>query len=164
MKLELQDILHKPDGVLEFSTTLDLSDLSFYGEQPITGPVLVEGCVTNHAGALVLEGQISSKLDLQCHRCICAYQAEKTVELHSLLATELEDEEHDEIILLDGTTLDIEELATSAFVLALDTKNLCTEDCKGLCPICGTDLNRSACSCSDIGDSPFAALAHLRLD
>lgn len=164
MSLELNDIIHKPDAVKEFSLSLDLSDLSFYGECPIKQPVLVTGRVTNHAGALVLEGEVSSRLDLSCSRCNKPFQSDKSVLLDCLLAQHLEDEEHDEIVLLDGTTLDIEELASTAFVLGLDTKNLCTEDCKGLCSSCGADLNQSACSCCAHENSPFAALAHLLHD
>ena len=61
MRLELKDIIHVPDGKKSFDYQTDLSGLEFYGRKPFAYPVHVQGCVTNHAGALVLEGTIRSR-------------------------------------------------------------------------------------------------------
>lgn len=161
MRLELRDIIHVPDAKKTFQFQLDLSDLDFYGRRPVVHPVLVEGSVTNHAGALVLEGTARSALELVCDRCGKAFSREKAVALDSLVAQELEDEENDDILLLDGTQLDLDEAVTSAFILAMDTKNLCSDDCKGLCAKCGADLNLGPCGCRPDVDPRLAALAQL---
>ncbi len=161
MRLDLRDIIHVPDASKPFRFQLDLSDLEFYGKHLITRPVQVEGSVTNHAGALVLEGTASSLLDLACDRCGKEFSRKKVVPLDCLLATELEDEENDEIILLDGNEVDLDEVAGTAFILAMDTKNLCSEDCKGLCAKCGADLNNGPCGCRPEVDPRLAALAQL---
>ncbi len=161
MRLDLRNIIHVPDASKPFQFQMDLSDLEFYGQHPITRPIHVEGSVTNHAGALVLEGTASSLLDLTCDRCGKAFSREKTVPLNCLLATELEDEENDEIILLEGSEVDLDEVAGTAFVLAMDTKNLCSEDCKGLCAKCGANLNDGPCGCKPEVDPRLAALAQL---
>ena len=101
MRLDLRDIIHVPDAQKSFQLQVDLSELEFYGRKPVTRPVLAEGRVTNHAGALVLEGTARSLLDLVCDRCGKPFSREKAVKLDSLLAQELEDEESDEIILLE---------------------------------------------------------------
>ena len=164
MRLDLRDIIHVPDARKEFRYQLDLSQLDFFGRRPIVHPVLVEGGVTNHAGALVLEGTASSPLELVCDRCGKPFTREKTVILDSLLAQELEDEENDEIVLLEDGGLDLTRLVTEAFVLAMDTKNLCSDDCKGLCPKCGADLNQGPCSCRAEPDPRWAALSQLLND
>ena len=161
MRLELRDIIHVPDGKKTFQFQLDLSGLDFYGSRPIVHPVQVQGSVTNHAGALVLEGTARSTLELACDRCRKPFSREKTVVLDSLVAQELEDEENDDILLLDGTGLDLDEAVTTAFVLAMDTKHLCSDDCKGLCPKCGADLNLGPCGCKPDVDPRLAALAQL---
>ena len=161
MRLDLRDIIHVPDARKDFQFQLDLSQLDFYGSNPIAHPVLAEGSVTNHAGALVLEGTASSILDLTCDRCGKAFSREKAVKLDSLVAQELEDEENDDILLLEGTELDLDEAVTTAFVLAMDTKNLCSDDCKGLCAKCGADLNLGPCGCRPEVDPRLAALAQL---
>ena len=161
MRLDLKDIIHKPDARKTFQFQADLSGLEFYGRKPITRPVLAQGSVTNHAGALVLEGTVTSLLDLVCDRCGKEFSREKAVPLDCLLADELEDEENDEIVLLEGSEVDLDELVTTAFVLAMDTKNLCSEDCKGLCAKCGADLNLGPCGCRPEVDPRLAALAQL---
>lgn len=161
MRLDLKGIIHVPDAKKSFTCEMDLSDLDFYGRKPISRPVQAEGSVTNHAGALVLEGTIRSVLDLACDRCGKEFSREKVVPLDNLVAQELEDEENDEIILLDGTELDLDEVVSTAFILAMDTKNLCSDDCKGLCAKCGADLNIGPCQCKPETDPRWAALSKL---
>ena len=161
MRLDLRDIIHIPDAQKTFQFQLDLSGQNFFGAKPIVHPVQAEGCVTNHAGALVLEGTARSLLELSCDRCGKPFSREKTVVLDNLVAQELEDEENDDILLLDGTELDLDEAVSTAFILAMDTKNLCSDDCKGLCAKCGADLNLGPCGCRPDVDPRLAALAQL---
>ena len=161
MRLDLRDIINTPDAEKSFELQVDLSDLDFFGRKPITQPVQAEGRVTNHAGALVLEGTIHSMLDLACDRCGKEFSREKVVELDSLVAHELEDDDNDEIILLEGTALDLDEVVTTAYILAMDTRNLCSDDCKGLCAKCGVNLNQEPCRCKPEVDPRLAALAQL---
>ena len=105
--------------------------------------------------------QARSLLDLACDRCGKEFSREKVVKLDSLVAQELEDEENDEILLLDGTELDLDHVVTEAFVLAMDTKNLCSDDCKGLCAKCGANLNDGPCGCRPEVDPRLAVLAQL---
>ncbi len=162
MKLDLRNVIHVPNAEKSFQFQLDLSDLEFWGRKPITRPILVEGSVVNHAGALVLNGTARSELDLVCDRCGREILREKVVSLDTLLATELEDEDNeDDYFLLDGNELDLDEVVTTTFVLAMDTKNLCSDDCKGLCAKCGADLNLGPCGCRPEVDPRLAALAQL---
>lgn len=161
MRLDLRDIIHVPDARKTFQLQLDLSGQDFYGSSPIVRPVEIEGSVTNHAGALVMEGTARSVLELQCDRCGKTFSREHVVVLDNLVAQELEDEENDDILLLEGTELDLDETAGTAFILAMDTKNLCSDDCKGLCAKCGADLNLGPCGCGPDVDPRLAALAQL---
>ncbi|MBO5727632.1 MAG: DUF177 domain-containing protein [Oscillospiraceae bacterium] len=162
MKLDLRKIIHVPGASAPFDFPLDLTHLDFYGARPISRPIRVQGKVTNRAGALLLEGTASTVLDLTCDRCCKPFAAEKTVALDSLLATELENEDsEDEFILVENGAVDLDEAASTAFILAMDTTNLCSEDCKGLCDRCGADLNLGPCGCRPEVDPRLAALAQL---
>lgn len=161
MRLNLREIIQIPGASMPFQFSLDLSQADFYGERPMVRPVEVSGAVTNHAGALVLEGTARTTLSLTCDRCMEPFTREKTVPLHYLLAEELEGEEEDDLVLLDGEELDVGDLAASAFILDMDIKNLCSEDCKGLCPGCGANLNRESCRCKSEVDPRWAALSQL---
>ena len=57
--------------------------------------------------------------------------------------------------------LDLDGLMTEVFLLEMDTKNLCSEDCRGLCPGCGVDLNHEPCRCKKEIDPRLAKLAQL---
>lgn len=161
MRLDLREILHVPGASLPFQFQMDLSDLDFYGEKPVTEPVEVSGTVRNMADALLLEGEAVTTLDLICDRCLKPYREELRIPVDSLLAETLEDEENDEIVLLDNGEVDLDEVFTTALVLAMDVKHICSEDCKGLCATCGKDLNEGPCGCKPDVDPRFAALAQL---
>ena len=74
---------------------------------------------------------------------------------------ELEDEENDEIYLLEDGGIELDEVFSTACILNLDGKHLCSEDCKGLCGKCGADLNKGPCGCKKELDPRLAVLAKL---
>lgn len=162
MKLDLKRIALEPGTSLNFDYELDLTQLEWNGARPVTRPVHVEGRVRNMAGAMVLNAAMSTVLSLVCDRCAAPFDREKTVEYETLLSAELEDEENDDIVLLPrDLSLELDELLGDVFFLSLDTKNLCSEDCKGLCAGCGADLNRESCRCKREIDPRLAKLAQL---
>ena len=135
--------------------------MEFGGRCPISRPVQVDGEVRNSADVLELSLTAQTTLDAVCDRCGKAFLQEKTISYTCLLAEELENEENDEIVLLEDGKVDVGDLACIAFILGMDTKTLCSEDCKGLCPRCGADLNLGPCSCKKETDPRLAALAKL---
>lgn len=162
MKLDLKQIARVPGESLPFEFELDLSGFEWNGEKPVVNPIHVEGVVRNMAGALLLSARLSSELSVVCDRCARPFSKVQEVEYETLLASELEDEENDEIILLDkDEQLDLDELMSDVFILNMDTKNLCSEDCKGICPGCGVDLNEGTCRCKKEIDPRLAKLAEL---
>ena len=161
MRFNLKEILHVPGASLPFESQLDLSDLDFYGERPFAHPVVIHGTVRNMADALLLEGSADTTLELVCDRCLKPFDQPKTVRYETMLAEELEDEDSDEILLLEDGAVDLGELARTVFILEMDTKTLCSEDCKGICPGCGVDLNQGTCVCKKDVDPRLAVLAQL---
>lgn len=161
MLLNVRPILHTPGKRLEFQFSMDLSDLEFAGRYPVTQPVEVTGQVRNTADVLELELTARTTLDAVCDRCGKAFSQEKGITYQCLLAEELQNEDNDEIVLLEDGQADVGDLARTAFILGMDSKTLCSEDCKGLCPRCGADLNLGPCSCQKEVDPRLAVLAKL---
>ena len=161
MLIDVKPILHTPGGERTFQFELDLSDMEFAGRYPISRPVIVEGVVRNRAELLSLELTAYTTLDAVCDRCGKKFTQEKAVSYSCILAEELQNEDSDEIVLLEDGQVDAGELAREAFILGMDTKTLCSEDCKGLCPRCGADLNLGPCSCKKEVDPCLAVLAKL---
>ena len=165
MKLDLKYLAREPGAVLPFERELDLSPVEWSGQRPFARTVSITGRVRNMAGAMVLTARLSCVLSLVCDRCARPFEREKTVEYETLLAAELENGESDDIVLLDADgSLDLDGLMEEIFLLEMDTKNLCDQDCKGLCPGCGADLNRESCRCKKEPDPRLAKLARLLED
>ncbi|QNL45510.1 DUF177 domain-containing protein [Oscillibacter hominis] len=161
MRLDVKSILTAPGKELPFRFSMDLSDVEFGGAYPARQPIEVTGTVRNRADVLELELTAKTILSSVCDRCMKPFQNLKTVRFQCMLAEELQDEENDEIVLLENGQVDVEDLARTAFILEMDTKTLCSEDCKGLCPRCGADLNLGPCSCKKETDPRLAVLAKL---
>ena len=161
MVLDVRPILHVPGKQLYFQFQLDLSDSVFEGRYPVSRPVETEGRVRNTAGLLELSLSARTTLDAVCDRCGKEFLQEKEVSYSCMLAEELQNEDSDEIVLLEDGKVDVGDLARTAFILGMDTKTLCSEDCKGLCPRCGANWNLGPCSCKKEQDPRMAALAKL---
>ena len=161
MVIDVRPILHTPGRRLDFQFDLDLSGLEFDGRTPISRPVAVTGVIRNTAGLLELSLTAQTTLDAVCDRCGTEFPLEKEVTFCCMLAEELQNEDSDEIVLLEDGKANAGELARTAFILGMDSKTLCSEDCKGLCPQCGADLNLGPCSCKKEQDPRLAALAKL---
>ena len=68
---------------------------------------------------------------------------------------------HPELFVLEGTEIDVQEVLSTCFILDMETKFLCREDCKGLCARCGRNLNLGPCGCGKEIDPRFAVLEQL---
>lgn len=162
MRLNLRDIIHTPGSSISFDFMMDFSELEWGDEHPAVHPVCVTGSVRNMGGALLLRGEVTTVLELCCDRCLKPFTQEICIPIETLLASELSDEaSEEEIVLLDGNEADVGEIARTAFILAMDTKHLCSEDCKGLCAKCGANLNDGPCGCKPEVDPRLAKLAQL---
>ena len=161
MLLDVRKLINAPGERMPFQFTLDLSDVDFGGLYPIQNPVVVTGDVRNTAEMLLLQFTAGSTLRSMCDRCLKRFDQEKSVSAEYLLAEALENEDNDDIILLEDGCVDVGELARTAFILGMDTKTLCSEDCKGICPGCGVNLNQGSCTCKKEVDPRLAVLASL---
>ena len=161
MLLNVQKIINAPGEKIEFQFEMDLSDVDFGGRYPVSKSVVVTGNVRNVAEMLLLQFDASTVLDAVCDRCLKEFELPKSIHYEAMLAEEVEDEDNDEILLLEDGTIDLYDLAKTMFILEMDAKTLCSEDCKGLCPGCGADLNQGSCTCKKETDPRLAVLAQL---
>ena len=105
---------------------------------------------------IVLEGFLSTRLLLRCDRCLEPYSWDLSTDFRIYLSMspfrgefEVELSEDDlNVDFIDGDFLDPERIIKEQIILNVPMKTLCTTECKGLCPICGCNLNMTRCSCS----------------
>ena len=163
MLLGLSKIIDSPGASVSFSTSVDLSDLRYGVSYPVTEPVLASGQVRNTAGVLVMTGSIKTCIHGTCDRCAADFDREIDFPIDVVLVTELanEDSEDEWVFPLEGDSADLDDIVRTVFVLNLDSKLLCKDDCKGLCCRCGKNLNDGPCNCRKELDPRFAALKQL---
>jgi uncharacterized protein len=122
-------------------------------------------------GAFRVYGRLSTRLELECSRCVEPFEIplDATFDLRYVPAIEDTTQAEREIAADDletafyrEGTLDVIDLMREQFQLVLPMKPLCTAECRGLCPECGTNLNRTECGCTPKWEDPrLAALKGL---
>ena len=160
MLLGLSKIIDCPGQSVPFSTSVDLSDLRYGISRPVSEPVLAQGVVRNTAGVLMMKGSVTTTIHGICDRCAAPFVREVDFPIDVVLVTELASEENEDewVFPLVGDSADLDDSVRTVFVLNLDSKLLCKEDCKGLCPRCGKNLNDGKCTCEKELDPRLAAL------
>lgn len=110
-------------------------------------PIAITGKIENRAGIVTIDYCCKFSLDRVCDRCLKEFNREYVFDFeHTLIQAANTDS--DEYIVCPDNALDLSELAISDLLLQLPTKILCREDCRGLCYVCGQDLNEGECNCS----------------
>lgn len=125
------------------------------------------------ADAFQVKGRATTTLELTCSRCVETFDVRVNPEfdLRYLPQVENTGEPEREIGEEDLATayyreglLDVTDLLREQFQLALPMKPLCADQCRGLCPDCGANLNRSACDCAPQWEDPRLAALKVLLD
>jgi len=140
-------------------------------EYTVVAPVHLVMDVHKDRDAYRVTGSLHTRLQLECGRCLETFEipVDSVFELRyvPVAANTGEGEravEEDDLAtaFYKDETLDLGELMHEQFVLALPMKPLCSEGCRGLCPQCGTNLNKAACDCAPAWKDPrLAALQGL---
>jgi uncharacterized protein len=141
-------------------------------EYRVSAPVAVTMDVAKAGeAAFSVTGEVRTRLELTCSRCLepfdvpvdAAFELRYVPQAENIGEGEREIAEDDLITAYyRGGMLDIGDLLREQFQLALPMKPLCNDACRGLCPECGANLNRTECGCSPVWeDSRLAPLKNL---
>ena len=160
MKLNLREIIEMPGGSVPFHCELETEGLDFSSVKRYNSPPRADGTVYNEAGVLHLTGTLTAELRCVCDRCGAEFDSLKTTQLGATIVEENTGDDP-ELFILEGDEIDLTEILSTLFVLDMEMKFLCREDCKGLCSTCGKDLNLGPCSCRKPSDPRFAVLEQL---
>lgn len=129
---------------IEYSIAADeLSDIKGYD---FSSPVEINGRIFNKAGIVYLEYSIDFSLLITCDRCLKELVRAYHFDCDHIVVPSVSGD-NDEYIVADSESIELNEIAVTDLLLLLPTKNLCKDDCKGLCMVCGCDLNESECNC-----------------
>ncbi len=162
MIIDLKSIFVNDNASLPVDYLLDMSNFEYAGQFPLKNAVRLVGTITNKASLVRLCAKIVFEYCAPCDRCSKPTTACLEVEEDKILATSIEGEDSDTILLVPDMKLDLDELIYSETVVNLPMKHLCKADCKGVCSKCGKDLNKGKCDCPEKEIDPrLAVLAQL---
>lgn len=173
LKLDLRPLLAEDIRVL--TVDFPLSPIGEESDNPgsrlygvrFPSPMQVHGEITNTAGYMRMCLAAEIPYVAPCARCLqdvpgtFSFRFEKTVAPAGLLKNVSEEDADDYVVVEDGF-LDVDEQLLEILELDFPSKVLCRDDCQGLCPVCGKNLNEGPCGCSHhIPDPRLAPLAAL---
>ena len=164
MLIDLREIIGVPGGRVTFDYKPDLSDAAMGSVVRIEKPSRAAGNVANSAGVLTFSANVDAKCVCVCARCLKEFEYPVHQQVSANLIEGGENGEDPDGYVLIGDKIDADEIIITEFVLELDQRHLCSEDCAGLCEQCGADLNEGPCSCKAEIDPRLAILGQLLND
>ena len=132
---------------------------------PVTGLVKAGGRLYRTGADVYFNGHVSARLKLECSRCLAVFNFVANSDVSAVFLPDHEGEQKKtggtddtEARLYDGYELDMFAPLRDHVALAVPMRPLCDEECKGLCPDCGTNLNKETCSCCGSAIDPRLAV------
>ena len=162
MKINIASVLKNDGALQQFSSSVDLGEFDLMGSTlTFTQPVTVNGKILNIGGTLEISAQIEGEYITQCSRCGESVTMNLSAELFESVENDFSDVD-DECISITGNIIDITGSVNACIFNSIPLQFLCSEDCKGLCPVCGINLNNEKCNCeTEVYDPRFAIFRNL---
>ena len=163
MIIDVYDIQRALGASLTFEGTQTLEDTAMGVEiLQFHKPFAVQGTVTNGGELLVLRASVTGSVRLQCGSCTEGYEHQMSFTLDARIKKAAEEEDPD-VFCCIGDQMNLQEMVLEHLILELPILRRCREDCKGLCPRCGNNLNEGDCACAAKGGDMDEASLDQRL-
>jgi len=160
MLLDLREIIEQPGGKVSFDYEPDITDIIGGPVITVKQPVRATGSVTNSAGVLTFTADTDVTCICSCARCLKEF--EKPLLKHiSVSLTEKGIGESPDAYFIKGDKIDVGEIIVTELILDMEDRQLCFEECAGLCQKCGANLNEGKCDCKEDIDPRLAILSQL---
>ena len=166
MRVTLEELALHP---IVISKTYSPEALDYHGaEFRQTAPLKVEAVAELRGTEIHVRGGLRTNLEASCDRCLApvVIPVERQFDLFyrpvSTIAraeeVELPQDEL-EVGFFSGDGIEFDDVLTEQVILSVPMKVICKTDCRGLCPVCGSNLNVEKCDCPPTaGSSPFSSL------
>jgi len=174
MKVQLHDILAVPSELAYAEPVAELNAMLHEGphDYEFRAPLDVDLTFSRSLQDLFFDGSVHGIATATCARCLAPFPLDVVKDFSLVLTPEQPLKGEIELAAGDlaesfysGTEVDVTRLVYEQVLLALPTRPLCDEECRGLCPQCGVNRNTTACSCTvESGDPRFAVLRGLKID
>ncbi len=170
MKLSIGALKQETGLSEEVKISYPMADTEFRNEKlTFLGPVLFSGRIKNDGGDFAAAGQVVCDIEATCNRCLdpAKIHLDFLTEIYYSYNAEEKNEKTDEEYLpVDNDEIDLGEGLEREIYIHMPNQILCKEDCKGLCPVCGQNLNHGECRCDNLENTmnpKFQKLKDLKL-
>ncbi len=160
------DLRELARGPVDTRAELAGDDPLFEGlEVPLTEPVQVTGRLQAAGdGRFYWRGSLATRLERECRRCLVPVVTPVAADIAALFSQDPDAQEDPNSYPLapDATQIDLRPAVREELLLAVPQWVVCREECRGLCPRCGKDLNAGPCGCPPAPDARWQGLAALK--
>lgn len=164
MIIDVSSILKEFGGRIKIDSMVKIPDTDFLGSSySFPNEFHIVGDITNNGKSLILSLHCTGSMDTQCARCMKDISVDIDFFANEhLIRSDAEFNEEEDVILFDGHTVELDDIIADNLIMNIEPRYLCDEDCKGLCPHCGADLNEGECGCNrEVIDPRWQGLADL---
>lgn len=160
MLINLSDVLSEQHKPIHQTVECELNEICMKsGSYPVTQKSPVEVHIMHMKDReLQIQGKMELSVMMACDRCLEDVEVEMPLEFTKYVNLAVDDAElpegFDESNYIDGYYLDVDKMLYNEILVGWPTKVLCREDCKGICNVCGQNLNMGTCDCEDTGLDP----------
>lgn len=148
MKVNISNILKVNGESLDIEREEVLEGFDELGDDFVFDtPVKLNCKFTNMGGIVKMEGHLKVDYVVKCSRCLTNIRSSLEADLKEEFAQEGQIEDNDNYIYCDKV-IELDKVLKDNIILNLPARQICSADCKGLCPKCGVNLNTEICSCS----------------
>ncbi|HEY8391841.1 MAG TPA: DUF177 domain-containing protein [Capillibacterium sp.] len=159
LKVDFSPIKETPGASITAEEEITLPNLKWEGDRLLefVNPWRIKFEVTNVKRGYEVKGELSGRYRLNCDRCLEKVEADFASDFNDLFRTKWSPEE-EEAKIFTGDELDLTATILETINLKMPLKTLCSPGCRGLCPVCGTNLNRETCHCEQESFDPRLSL------
>lgn len=159
MFISVSGALKNPGQSFPFEATTTISEMEVLGDPMRFEDIVIKGEIIGAQDSVNVAASITAVAHTRCSRCLQPMSMPVTAAVNENFVRSPDPEDPDQYE-LQGYQIDLDPLVTDALLLEIPIRFLCSEDCKGLCPVCGVNRNLVSCTCHEgvNKENPFSAL------
>ena len=172
LRINMVELLRHPGSERSIEHEISAEDLGCQlapGQSEIAGNVVVEVTAVAATDDVAVSGLVAIPWSGECRRCLKAISGVRNVDFDERFAPARDRDRLSSVdgdpSLVEGDQIDLVEPIRETVMIETPTSVLCSDDCKGICDVCGVDRNEASCECVvAVRDERWAALDDLQLD
>lgn len=157
--VDASNALRVPGQEYPIREEIQIEDFELSGDPMHFEGVRLEGVMVGAEERVNVRAEVSATLRSRCVRCLEDVEMPVEATMDAVFARQKDPDDPD-LYGFEASTIELTDAVRDALILEIPIRILCSEDCKGLCPVCGVDRNKGTCTCREGGEvaNPFEAL------